>query len=380
MNILDKKFIAKVSLIITTRMLGLFMILPIFAIYGQNYTNSTPFLIGLSLGIYGLTQALLQIPYGYLSDKFGRKPILLIGILLFMGGSIIAAMSNDIYGIVIGRALQGSGAIAGVLMAWTADFIVPRYRAKVNGFIGMLIGISFMLAITIGPIIASNFGINGVFWSIAILASLSFIIALSMPSVKINKQHKISISNFKKILITKYLAIDFSVFILHLLVTSIFVAIPLLFEDNDWFNYLIVIMIAFIFMIPLIIIAEKKQKQQQILLFSISLIIISQILLYTFQANYFLIISTLIIFFIAFNTTEALLPSMLAHLTDINNKDIRGLVMGFFSTSQFLGAFSGGIIAGLIHNFNILNNIFLFNIIISSIWFLTILRRKKWQV
>ena len=156
MNKQERFFALKISSIMATRMFGLFMIFPVFSVYASEYESTTPYLIGLAIGIYGLTQALLQIPFGYLSDQYGRKPMLIVGLVIFFIGSVVAANATDIIGVVIGRALQGGGAISAVLMAFLADFVSPEQRAKANAFVGMQIGIAFMLSLLIGPLITVN--------------------------------------------------------------------------------------------------------------------------------------------------------------------------------------------------------------------------------
>jgi MFS family permease len=167
MNKQERIFALKISSIMAARMFGLFMIFPVFSVYANEYTSTTPYLIGLAIGVYGLTQALLQIPFGYLSDQVGRKPILVVGLVIFFIGSVVAAQSTDIIGVVVGRALQGSGAISAVLMAFLADYVSPEQRAKANAFVGVQIGVAFMLSLLVGPIVTVKFGISGLFWFIA---------------------------------------------------------------------------------------------------------------------------------------------------------------------------------------------------------------------
>ena len=163
MNAAEKFFALRISLIMAVRMLGLFMLFPVMSVYAGDYDSSTPFLIGMAIGIYGLTQALLQIPFGYLSDRFGRKPILIIGLLIFLLGSVVAANASNIIFVVIGRALQGGGAISAVLMAFLADSISEDNRAKANAFVGFQIGVAFMLSLILGPLISSRIGLSGYF-------------------------------------------------------------------------------------------------------------------------------------------------------------------------------------------------------------------------
>ena len=378
MDSIERSVAFKVSLVMATRMLGLFMLFPVISVYATNeYQNTTPFLIGLTIGIYGLTQAFFQIPFGYLSDRFGRKPLLYIGLCLFFLGSILAAISTDIIYVILGRALQGSGAISAVLMAFLADSISEENRSKANAFVGFQIGLAFMLSLLIGPTIASIAGLSGIFWSIALLSVISLTIVASLPHTKPINYYRLSIEEFKKILNPKLLRLDFSGFILHLMLASAFIVMPLLLVENNiiniadnWKLYLPAMMMSFVGMIPLIILAEKLQKTKLILLISIALLIISQLLFYELKLNFSIFLIVLSLFFVAFNTIEAILPSLLSRTASSSK---RGLAMGVFSTSQFLGTFFGGAIGGLIYDIFSLNSVFLFTIFMAIIWWLVIL-------
>ena len=378
MDSIERSVAFKVSLVMATRMLGLFMLFPVISVYATNeYQNTTPFLIGLTIGIYGLTQAFFQIPFGYLSDRFGRKPLLYIGLCLFFLGSILAAISTDIIYVILGRALQGSGAISAVLMAFLADSISEENRSKANAFVGFQIGLAFMLSLLIGPTIASIAGLSGIFWSIAFLSVISLTIVASLPHTKPINYYRLSIEEFKKILNPKLLRLDFSGFILHLMLASAFIVMPLLLVENNiiniadnWKLYLPAMMMSFVGMIPLIILAEKLQKTKLILLISIALLIISQLLFYELKLNFNIFLIVLSLFFVAFNTIEAILPSLLSRTASSSK---RGLAMGVFSTSQFLGTFFGGAIGGLIYDIFSLNSVFLFTIFMAIIWWLVIL-------
>ncbi|MBT5548045.1 MAG: MFS transporter [Gammaproteobacteria bacterium] len=377
MNSTERLFALKVSLIMSIRMLGLFMLFPVMSVYAGDYDSSTPILIGMAIGIYGLTQALLQIPFGYLSDRFGRKPILIIGLLIFLIGSIIAATASNIIFIVIGRALQGGGAISAVLMAFLADSISEDNRAKANAFVGFQIGAAFMLSLIIGPIITSRIGLSGLFWVIGLLSIIAMLIVVSLEHSRPINYYRLSFGAFKETLSRELIAVDFSVFSLHLILASGFIVMPLLIMENqivsminNWQLYLPAVLLSFIGMIPLIIISEKFKKTKYILLLSIFLLIISQIIFYISNLNFSVFLITLTIFFVAFNTVEAILPSLLSKTASASK---RGLAMGIFSTSQFLGTFIGGVIGGLIYDIYDLNSVFLFTIFVAIIWWLMVL-------
>ena len=377
MNSAERLFALKISLVMAVRMLGLFMLFPVMSVYASDYESATPFLIGMAIGIYGLTQALFQIPFGYLSDRFGRKPILVVGLLIFLLGSIMAANTSNIIIVVIGRAFQGGGAISAVLMAFLADSISEENRAKANAFVGFQIGVAFMLSLLIGPIISSRVGLSGLFWIIALLSLIAMIIVLSLKQNKSITYYKLSFGAFKETFTKELLALDFSIFSLHLILAAGFIVMPLLIMENqivsmidNWQLYLPAVLLSFLGMIPLIIISEKFKKTKYILLISILLLIVSQIIFFSLNLNFKVFLITLTIFFVAFNTVEALLPSLLSRTASSSK---RGLAMGIFSTSQFLGTFTGGAIGGVIYDIYNLNSVFLFTIFVAIIWWLLIL-------
>ena len=377
MNSLERIFALKISLIMSVRMLGLFMLFPVMSIYAAEYDNSTPFLIGMAIGVYGLTQALLQIPFGYLSDRFGRKPILIIGLLIFFLGSVLAANTSNLNLVVLGRALQGGGAISAVLMAFLADSVNEENRAKANAFVGFQIGVAFMLSLLIGPIISSKVGLQGLFWTIALLSLIALIIVFSLEQSKPVTYYKLSMKAFRETLTKELVTLDLSIFSLHLILAAGFIVMPILIIENqivsmvnNWHLYLPAIFLSFLGMLPLIVVSEKFKKTKYILLLCILLLIISQFIFFNASLSFQLFLITLTIFFIAFNSIEALLPSLLSRTASSTK---RGLAMGIFSTSQFLGTFFGGAIGGLIYDIYDLNSVFLFTIFVALIWWFLIL-------
>ena len=377
MNTVERIFALKISLIMSVRMLGLFMLFPVMSVYASDYENSTPFLVGVAIGIYGLTQALLQIPFGYLSDRFGRKSILIIGLLIFFLGSVLAASTSNLILVVLGRALQGGGAISAVLMAFLADSVAEENRAKANAFVGFQIGVAFMLSLLIGPIISSKVGLQGLFWTIALLSLISMLLVFSLNQSKPIRYYRLSISAFGETLTKELITLDLSIFSLHLILAAGFIVMPLLIVENqivsmaeNWHLYLPAIFLSFLGMLPLIVISEKFKKTKYILMLCISLLILSQLIFLNASLNFQLFLVTLTIFFIAFNSIEALLPSLLSRTADTEK---RGLAMGIFSTSQFLGTFFGGAIGGLIYDIYDLNSVFLFTIFVAIIWWFLML-------
>jgi len=370
----ERIFAFKISTIIATRMLALFLIFPVFSVYAEQYLEQTPYLIGLAIGIYGLTQAVFQIPFGYLSDQVGRKPLIYLGILLFLLGSVIAALSENIFTVIIGRALQGGGAISAVLMSFLADYVRPEQRSKANAFVGAQIGLAFMLSLILGPVIASTYGISGLFWFIGGLSILALIIATQLPQVSTKTQYSLTFSNFKKILTPTLIRLDLSVFVIHLILTCSFIVLPLLLVENNifdkslhgnWKLYLPVMILSFIGMLPLIIFAEKFKKHKLFLILTILILITSQFLFYILDLTFISFMLFLTLFFIAFNGIEAMLPSLLSRTAD---PEKRGLAMGVFSTSQFFGSFIGGVFGGWIYHKYGINSVFLFTISVAIIW------------
>lgn len=351
---------ASVSLaaIYMCRMLGLFMILPVFSVYARELPNATPFLIGLAISAYGLTQAILQIPFGRWSDRYGRKPLIAIGLLLFAAGSVLAAVSDSIYGIVAGRALQGAGAVAGVVMALAADLTREEHRTKAMALIGISIGLSFALSMVAGPVLSGWVGVPGLFWIIAGLAVLSLVLLfLAVPTPAVSRFHRDTQAQpdcFRTVLGDPELVrLDFGIFALHLILTATFIALPLILRDHaqletseHWKVYLPVFGVSLFAMVPFIILAEKKRLMKQVFVSFVLLLGMAELALFLMNDQALVIGAVLAVFFTAFNLLEATLPSMVSKAAPASMK---GTAMGVYSTAQFLGSFVGGIGGGLIY-------------------------------
>lgn len=336
------------------RMLGLFLIMPVMSLFAGEMQGSTPSLIGLAIGIYGMTQALLQIPFGLISDRTGRKKIIVFGLLLFCLGSIIAALSTSIWGIIAGRAVQGAGAIAGPIMALVADSTQEVHRTKAMALIGASIGVSFGVAIAAGPVLAGLIGIHGIFWMIAGLSLLAILVVVFLvpqpQTVKKHRDAEIMTESFSQVLKNgQLLRLNYGIFILHAILSASFVVVPLSMRDagllpaDHWKIYLPVFVFSFLAIVPFIIIAEKKRKMKPVFVGAIAVLILSQAGLTQFSATLLGVSGFLWLFFTGFNLLEATLPSLVSKTAP---GDVRGTAMGIYSTSQFLGAGLGGSMGG----------------------------------
>ena len=353
MNALERRSTFALSSIFALRMLGLFMIIPVFSVAGQSYQGATPALIGLAVGVYGLTQAILQIPFSLLADRFSRKPLVILGLLLFALGGAVAAMSESIYGVIIGRAIAGGGAVSAVVMALLADITREEQRSKAMAVMGMSIGVSFMVAFSLGPWLTSLVGISGLFWVTTIMGIAAISMLLLVP--KVTRHHRNYqqgyVSQLKQVLKMGDLnRLHISVFALHLLLTAMFIYMPsqlIEFADiplsRHGLVYLPLLVISLFFAFPSIILAEKYRKMRGIFLTAIGGIVLGLlVLIFGFESKYILLLG-LALFFIAFNVMEALLPSWLSKSAPIQSK---ATAMGVNASSQFLGAFFGGMIGG----------------------------------
>jgi len=373
--------------IFSTRMLGLFMIFPVFALFAESeFTGITGLQIGIAMGIYGLTQAFLQIPYGMLSDKYGRKPLIIAGMFVFMIGSIICAMADSIEMMIIGRAIQGMGAVAAVLMASVADLVTEQFRLRAMSIVGITIGLSFTLSLVAGPLLASWFGVRGIFWIIALLAIIGMLLVkFAMPDIKqqsFQREAEADPSQFKEILKhPQLLRLDFGVFVLHAILTAMFVVMPLTLRDSaglesteHWFIYLPVMLLSFALMVPFIIQAESKGKMKSVFVGAIATLTLMQLSFAFIEPSFWILFFLLLIFFTAFNLLEASLPSLVVKLSPADKK---GTASGIYSTSQFLGAAIGGALGGYFYQHYGYNGVFIFTATIGGLWVLAAISMEK---
>jgi MFS family permease len=368
-----------IAAIFSFRMLGLFLLIPIFTVYATELEGATPALIGLALGAYGLTQGMFQMPFGMFSDRFGRKPMLTIGLILFAVGSLLGACTHSIYGMIFARIVQGTGAIGSVLIALLADLTPDKQRTHAMAVIGMTIGISFALAMIISPALTSHFGLNGIFYLTTLLATLGLlIIHLVIPTPIKEPFHSGSEAQrtlFKPVIRNRHLQrLNAGIFCQHFILTSTFFSIPFLLSHQlklghvtqQWHFYLPLMFFSFLLMIPFIIFAEKKNQMKLVFCSSVFVLAASQLLLALLHNHWYYFCSLVFLYFIAFNILEATLPSL---ITKQANPNTKGTAMGIYSTSQFLGLFAGGSIAGLLYQWHGNPAIFLINALLGIIWF-----------
>ncbi len=385
MTSLEKRSISGLAGIYALRMLGLFMILPVFSITASQYTDSTPLLIGVAIGAYGLTQAVLQIPFGMLSDRIGRKRVITAGLLLFALGSIVAASADSIYTVILGRLIQGSGAISAAVMALTADLTRDEHRTKAMATIGISIGLAFSVAFASGTALESWVGLSGIFWLTAVLALLGIVVLLLwVPSPVrciVHKDMEPAPKQFAKVLANKdIMRMVFSIMMLHLLLTTSFFALPIslhelagLPKEQHTMAYLPILIAAFIAMVPFIIIAEKKRKMKAVFIGAIATLAIAQFAWAFIAESSTSILIALLLFFTAFNILEASLPSLMSKLSPLENK---GTALGIYSTAQFLGAFIGGTMGGFIYGELGVSGVYTLGLVICLIWLAVIYPMK----
>ncbi|UDG79752.1 MFS transporter [Candidatus Steffania adelgidicola] len=340
--------------IFALRMLGMFMVLPVLSIYGMALEGANQSLIGLAIGIYGLVQAIFQIPLALISDRVGRKPLIVVGLLIFALGSIIAALTSSIWGVILGRAIQGSGAIAAPLMALLSDLTREQNRTKAMAFIGVSFGVTFTIAMALGPIITRLIGLSGLFLGVTALAltavALTVLVVPSTNSHTMNRESGVVRGSFTKVLGNpQLLKCNVGIFCLHTILMLNFIALPPMMAkagfvtSEQWKVYLVTMLTSFLTVIPAIIYAEIKRQIKRIFFSCMTLLLFTEIVWLLAGTHLWLIFTGTQLFFLSFNIVEALLPSLISKESPAGYK---GTSMGIYSTSQFLGVAFGGTLGG----------------------------------
>ena len=365
------------ALVFAFRMLGMFMVLPVLATYGMDLAGATPALIGLAIGAYGLTQAIFQIPFGVISDRIGRRPVIYLGLIVFALGSVLAANSDSIWGVIAGRILQGAGAISAAVMALLSDLTREQHRTKAMAMIGMTIGLSFAVAMVVGPLLTRAFGLSGLFLATGAMALCGIVIVMFMvPRSTGTLQHRESGVAKQALLPTlrhpDLLRLDLGIFVLHAMLMSSFIALPLalvekagLPKEQHWWVYLTALLISFFAMIPFIIYGEKKRKMKRVLLGAVVTLMLTELFFWKFGDSLRTLVIGTVVFFTAFNLLEASLPSLISKVSPAGGK---GTAMGVYSTSQFLGSALGGILGGWLFQHGGLSVVFLGGAGLAALW------------
>ncbi len=357
----ERRSVISLASIFGLRLLGLFLVLPVFSVYAHSLhgAHADPALVGIALGAYGLTQAIFQVPFGRLSDRFGRKPIIALGLFIFFIGSIIAALSTSIGWLLAGRVIQGSGAIAAAIIALTADLVREERWTRAMAVIGITIGVSFSISLVLSAPLTHWIGVPGIFWLTAILSLLAIaVLYLVIPAspAKFHRDAELNPAMLSHVLRDPdLLRLDFGIFALHTGLTAIFVVLPLvlvggahplLAMKNQWMLYLPVMLLSFIAMIPFIAIGETKRRLKEIFVFAITVLLAGVILMAISHGSIPWIGFSLFLFFVGFNILEASLPSLIAKFS---HPGAKGTATGVYTSSEFFGAFCGGLLGGLLY-------------------------------
>ena len=379
MNRSERRSVGALAGVFSLRMFGLFLVLPVMALYAAQMEGATPFMIGLAVGIYGLTQALFQIAFGALSDRFGRKPLIVFGLLVFAAGSVVAAMADTLAGVIIGRALQGSGAIAAVVLALVADLTREQQRVKAMALIGMSIGASFLLALMAGPALDRWIGVGGIFWLTAVLALGCIVVvvwwvptprhAAGDPGSRASKDY------FREVMANAHLLrLDVGIFTLHMVLTAVFVVAPFalvetlgLERDSHWQVYVPVLVGSILLMAPLLILGMRRERTFWVFRLAILIVLVGQCVLFSGADQAISLIAGLVCFFVGFNLLEAMLPSLMTRLSPGYAK---GTAIGVYNTFEFAGVFAGGALGGILLGLFGSSGVFAFCVLATLMWLL----------
>ncbi len=369
MNAGERRTAGIIALIAMIRMFGLFALLPVLSLYAKDLEGSTSLLIGLAVGAYGLTQAFLQVPLGALSDRVGRLPVIIGGLAVFAAGSIVAAMSDSIHGVIAGRFLQGAGAISATLTALITDATREEVRTRSMAVFGVGIGASFIIAMAAGPLIAASFGVPALFWTAAAMTIVAALMLRLLPEIP--KPQRRESWTLVPALRADLLRIDFYVFLLHAIMTATFVALPFLLHDrfempltSHWKMYIGSLLVSLVVAVPMIM-NDHHQGRGYLIGLAVTFVLAAQLGLTFFAFSTVPVFIALVVYFAGFNFLEAALPARLSVLAD---NEVRGASLGVFSSAQFLGAFVGGLVGGRFLGQGRPTDVFFVCALLAGIW------------
>lgn len=360
--------------VFSLRMFGLFVILPVVALYADTLPGGeSATLIGLAIGIYGLTQAMFQIPLGRLSDFWGRKKTIYLGLCIFIVGSLVAAWADSLLTLCVGRAIQGAGAVSAAVIALNADLTRDEVRTKSMAVIGITIGFTFILSIVLGPVLDGFVGLPGIFLITAFLTCLSMaVVYFYVPDPEPTSKRGEDVPVKLKVILCNrdLLRLDFGIFSLHGILMAMFVSLPFILSGLEgglisWQFYLVVMVSSILIMLPLMMVSEKFGHRKAIFLLSIMMIVAAELLLGIFNFGQLGLGLALILFFGAFNLLEASLPSWVSRVADSKSK---GTALGVYSTGQYLGTFIGGVAGGWTYQHYSGQGVFIFCAVWALVW------------
>lgn len=359
-------------------MLGLFMLVPVLALYANNLPGATPLMVGLALGIYGLTQATLQIPFGSLSDRIGRRPVIAAGLVIFTAGSAVAALAHHILPILIGRAIQGAGAVSGATLALAADLTSEHQRTKVMALLGISIGVAFSVAFVIGPMIDAAVGLRGLFLTSGLMGLLALPVLFYLVPVATTQVRRADLPSWRALIAPELRVLYFGVLALHLILAASFVAIPVDLREGlqlpsarHYTVYLPVMVVAILLVGPMIMTSTRPGMLMRVSCGAIAGLAVAEALLWLGWQQRWLTYLGLVCFFTSFNFLESSLPGLISRVAPAAYK---GTALGAYATFQFIGMFAGGTLGGFIAGHYDFRVVPLACAALCSLWFIAAVR------
>jgi len=374
---LERRASISLALLFAVRMLGLFLLTPIFAVAATTLAGgSNAARVGLALGAYGLTQAVMQIPLGMASDRFGRRPVIVFGLVLFVVGGIICALAENVDWVIVGRTIQGLGAISAAITAWVADATRPEVRTRAMAMVGASIGLSFALSLVLSPMLVGSFGLSGLFWAISLMGFVCLLIAaFVVPSVPPAPRSDQGARVRDVLRHVDLLRLNFGVFCLHFILMALFIVIPGLLSDlggygsaNLWKVYLPVILVSFVVMVPAVFYTETRRIHKKALDVAVIVLMVMLAMMAWLTHSFYGVVATLAGFFVAFNILEALQPSLVSRVAP---SEYKGLALGFYNTAQSMGIFLGGALGGLLASQGQSSTVLMATSALAFVWYLT---------